>query len=447
MAGKTGAPRKSNPAPAFGTRERTKAYGYKKGGHGSGAKAERRRKRQAGRKASTRAVDTLERLVSLQASGKKLTTTQQKTLNRAEARMQAEGAIPEDAELQLLAKAHQAEERALDAVLGSSRRTHAVKVALESRPFRRADLEALRDAGWDLRSAGTVPAKVGRSLAALNPTDAIDRLLGPRGEVRAVVIVSEGAFGEDLVRDLRADGYDVSPAPRELREARHGATRRDTGRKANPEPGPMSAKTTGRKKAASTSRGTRKPTPAAGAQTPSRPTSRPTKKTSAAAKGKNPAAHSVAVKRKPARHAHRVNPSASGDLAKVWKAWTGAEPTKAMEIEVDDAKRFGLPSKVVLLGRVSWFATKEGKEERFGDAGPLMVTDAAAKRVWLVSSKRMAFDLQPALIGYLARKPKFGDLGLVEYVHAFEGRTRAVMDGHGGALTGTFRITPAGLEG
>lgn len=313
--------------------------------------------------------------------------------------------------------------------------------------------------------------------------------------------------------------------------ARHGATRRDTGRKVNPEPGPMSAKTTGRKKAASTSRGTRKPTPTTGAKKPSRPTSRPTKKTPSAAKAKKPAAHTGAANRKgtrptprktnpaataaqiklvdrasratekahqvvglkpqlfahlaavkahgaalkafadspeakryhagwitthkaeaarlkgAAKTAHRLNPSTPADLAKVWKAWTGAEPTKVMELEVEDAKRFGLPSKVVLLGRVSWFATKDGQEERFGDAGPLMVTDAAAKRVWLVSSKRMAFDMQPALIGYLARKPKFGDQGLVEYVHAFEGRTRAVMDGHGGALTGTFRITPAGLEG
>ncbi|HJV40000.1 MAG TPA: hypothetical protein VJ549_00505 [Geothrix sp.] len=440
---------KENPAPAFGSRERTKAYGYKKGGHGSGARADRRRKRQAGRKAATRAQETLERLTRLQAEGKKLTTTQKKALERAEARLQAEGALPDDIELEAMAKAHQAQEKSLDAVLGTGRKTHAVKLALENRPFHGADLQALKDAGWILRSAGTVPAKVGRTLAALNPTDDLDRLLGPRGEVRAVIVWSPEPFGEDLVRALQEDGYDVSPAPKELREARHQATPRDTERRGNPEPEPMSAKTTGRKKAASTSRGPQRPKPADRGEKPSRPTSRKKTNPTAAPKAKAPAKHHVkpAATRKPGRPSHRLNPTDARGLAKIWKTWTGAEPSKVIELDVEGAKRHGLPAQAVLLGRVSWFATKDGREERFADSGPLMITDAAAKRIWLVSSEPRTFDLAPALIGYLARKPKFGDRELVEYVHAFEGKTHAVMDGQVGSLAGAFRITPAGLEG
>lgn len=154
-----------------------------------------------------------------------------------------------------------------------------------------------------------------------------------------------------------------------------------------------------------------------------------------------------AAKRKPGRSALVLNPSDDAGLAKVWKAWTGAEPGQSLRIDVEEPSRYGLPSRVVLLGRVSWFATKGGKETRFGVSGPYMVTDAKAAKVWLVSHKGHRFDLEPALIGYTARKPKFGDKATVEYVHAFEGRAHAVMDGQVGALTGTFRITPAGLEG
>jgi hypothetical protein len=154
-----------------------------------------------------------------------------------------------------------------------------------------------------------------------------------------------------------------------------------------------------------------------------------------------------AAKRKPGRAALALNPADGEGLAKVWKAWTGAEPGQSFRINVEEPASFGLPSRVVLLGRVAWFATKAGKETRFGASGPYMVTDAKAERIWLVSHKGHRFDLEPALIGYMARKPKFGDRATVEYVHAFEGRAHAVMDGQVGALTGTFRITPAGLEG
>jgi hypothetical protein len=207
----------------------------------------------------------------------------------------------------------------------------------------------------------------------------------------------------------------------------------------------MSKKTTGRKKAASTSKGTPKaPVHAPSrAKKPVRPTLPPKKKTRAP----KPGASKGAAQRKPVRPAFRMNPSEDASLAKVWKAWTGSDPGQVLQIDVDEPRRYGLPSKVVMLGRVAWLATKDGKEKRFGASGPYMVTDGKAERIWLVSHQVQAFDLEPALIGYTARKPKFGDQNSVEYVHAFEGRAHAVMNGQVGALTGTFRITPAGLEG
>jgi hypothetical protein len=434
-----------------------------------------------------------------------------------------------------LAREQAAEDRARAAVLGPSGRTHAVKIALEDRPFRRADLEALQTAGWILRPAGTVPAKVGRSMpaeAAWNPADALTRILGPKGETRAVVIQAESAFGEDLVRQLQTAGYDVSPAPKGYRQGharalnpepsaalkravyealkrstpKGGATAEDLARKVkapveeveaalerheanglahrrrdvqslfgavweagmdapgffsgaeaqqplpmfNPRntgqsgtvrdtrprapghDGPMSTTTTGRKKAAATSKGhpTVPPVPAA----PQR--------------AKKPARPALVPKKiKKATSVPKFNPSDAEGLAKVWKAWTGAEPGQSMRLQVEEPHRYGLPLHVVLLGRVAWLATKAGKEIRFGVSGPYMVTDAQAQKLWLVSHRDHHFDLEPALIGYTARKPKFGDQATVEYVHAFEGRTRAVMDGQVGSLTGSFRITPAGLEG
>ena len=143
----------------------------------------------------------------------------------------------------------------------------------------------------------------------------------------------------------------------------------------------------------------------------------------------------------------KINPSNPEALARIWKAWTGSDADKTLHIEIDQARKFGLPSQVVLLGRLTWLATAKGGVKKFSADGPLLVTDAEARKVWILSAKPQKFDLEPSLIAYLARKPKFGDKNLIEYVHAFEGRAHAVMDGQVGALTGTFRVTPAGLEG
>ncbi|HEU4951533.1 MAG TPA: hypothetical protein VFT46_06260, partial [Holophagaceae bacterium] len=557
------------------------------------------------RKAATRAEETLARLSAQEAAGKKLTKAQVAALARAEKRLQAEGSLPDDEHLAELARQHQAQERALDAVLGPRRQAYAVKIALEGRPFRRADLERLQEAGWILRPAGTAPATVGRALAAINPSDPLGRILGPKGEARAVVIQSPGPFGEDLVRALQADGYDISPAPKAMREAPPSQSRamnptaspafarkvyaalvkasdRSGGAevpdlaartKATPEEvrealrslagkglahisggslfgqvwragipeaglfevnrtemvtmgdtrrrSPAEAEGSMAKTSSKTSKGRAKAPEHAKRGTSARRGARPSKATrlsrSNPSKGIRFLQHSVtdgthkarvhysldnrtdgrkavtiyakdydnalgdifgkaykndtdiqtdyfekgrvvlfadhplyrearaAVERFQAKRKTNPTVQTSGALERIFEAWTGAKPDKVIRLTLPEARHLKVPSHLVLLGRVSWLADAKGSERRFEHQGPLMVTDEQAERIWLVSEKPQRFDLEPSLIGYRMRKPKFGDRGEVEYVHAFR-RAHAVMDGQVGALTGTFRITPAGLE-
>ncbi len=140
------------------------------------------------------------------------------------------------------------------------------------------------------------------------------------------------------------------------------------------------------------------------------------------------------------------NPTTPGDVEKVWKLWTGAKPGQVLRVTVDDPTG-QLPEHVALLGRVAKFIMANGTLLEFGASGPLLVTDGAASRVWLVHTKVLHFDVRPRLICYLAKKPKFGDRGLVEYIHAFEGPAHARMRGQVGELTGSFRLTPRGIEG
>jgi hypothetical protein len=423
-------PRKPNPA-AFGTRERRKAYGAQEGGSRSGARASRKKHLKAGREASTRALDLAARLGQAEADGKRLTKTQLAALRKAEARLQKEGALPNDAELRRLAKDQKAQDRALDKILGAGRRAFAVKVAREDRPFDREDLEAFQGSGWEVRPAGTVAAKVGRLMAALNPEDALRRVLGPKGEARAVILAAPQAFGEDTVFQLRAHGLDVSAAPRRDRE---GLV------KANPVPGQKGPKGATRRE--------RTAEHGAMSNTSPRAKGKPARKATSAAARRRPAASKAP---RPARRPalHRLNP---GSLEDVWRTWTGSAPSKTLRLEVQPqaftAKgRILLPKETVMLGRVSKFYLETGVVEDFGNAGPLMVTDADMKRIWLVDTKPRTFDHKVALIGYLARKPKFGDTGTVEYIHEFSPNAEAVMAGQVGAIKGRFRLTERGIEG
>jgi hypothetical protein len=152
--------------------------------------------------------------------------------------------------------------------------------------------------------------------------------------------------------------------------------------------------------------------------------------------------------------ARAINPTTAAALDQAWITWTGSKPGHVHHVEVAAAKvrtPFGvvhLPSRVVFLGRVTKLITPSGEVKDFGDSGPHLVSDAALKSLWLLSSKPHRFHLEDvSLIAYLAKKPKFGDRGVVEYVHAFEGPTQAAMAGQVGLLRGPFRLTPRGIEG
>ncbi|WP_257303405.1 hypothetical protein [Geothrix campi] len=142
----------------------------------------------------------------------------------------------------------------------------------------------------------------------------------------------------------------------------------------------------------------------------------------------------------------RFNPTNPADLLKVWRDWTGSDPRETLTFKVD-GDTHGMPSHVVVLGRVSRFISEDGKLVDFGESGPMAVTDKSARRIWLLDGRARKVSFTASVICYLARKPKFGDRGLVEYVHAFTRPARVVMNGQVGTLAGGFKITPRGLEG
>lgn len=125
---------------------------------------------------------------------------------------------------------------ALQRILGPSGVTSAVKVAKASGdPFTARDVQALRSGGWGVAAAGTVTARPGTSGIAgvqfaesdwefRNPDT-----LGPNGTARALILL--GHIDAAAVDDLSAHGYDVTPAPKKVREA----TR-------NPAPAPLQKK-------------------------------------------------------------------------------------------------------------------------------------------------------------------------------------------------------------
>lgn len=142
-----------------------------------------------------------------------------------------------------------------------------------------------------------------------------------------------------------------------------------------------------------------------------------------------------------------TDPESLRGLAAIWEKWTGAKASSAIELNLKGAK--GVPARVVLLGRLAKLITTGGQVQDFGELGPLLVTDAGMKRVWMVDEKARRFDLDmtKGVICYHAKKVKFGDRSTVEYVHAFQGKARAAMAGTAGELSGSFRLTGRGIEG
>ncbi|MDP1832630.1 MAG: hypothetical protein Q8K67_11270 [Geothrix sp.] len=369
---------------------------------------------------------------------------------------------------------------ALTRILGPKGTTRAVKISrADGLPLHREDLTEFQAAGWEIHPGGTIAAQLGKALRGarlaqeFNPVDPLERALGPEGETRAVVLVAEG-ITEETLHQLRGSGYDLSPAPKRIRDESRALN--PTGRKR------PHAATASKRQAQPGAMTKAKPSPKAPAKARKTTAAKVAKKSATTGtdkiqplKSKAAAKHRMATElgkllkgtAAPARTkakapkptlekftlTGRFNPSSSDDLAKVWKTWTGTDPDQALSFEVErptvalkSGGRVTIPEKVVVLGRVSKLITKAGRLADFGAEGPLMVTDAKAERIWLLAGKPFHFDLEPSVVAYLARKAKFGDQHIIEYVHAFKGRVRAVMAGQIGAMTGGFRITPRGLE-
>lgn len=333
-----------------------------------------------------------DRVKAIRAKAKKASTKKAETA-RHEAHLASEEGKAE-------ARERRREARVLASILQGG--AHAMRVArMDGRPFHRSDLEAFLDSGWAVLPAGTVSAKAGSGLGGwtpaslyMNPEDAISRVLGRNGAARAVVVASHGALSKGDVESWRAAGYDVSPAPARLRNVRavfenpeRNRPRRATARGGPADDGAMKRTTTARSDAKA--------------------------------------------------------------LAKVRRSWTGEEPSKVLALKLDRiAAGLKLPSAVVLLGRVKAMVGPDGTAREWTDRrAPFLVTDATARRAWLLSEHDEALDMPVSVLSYVARKPKFGDAAPAEYVHKFARPARARLQGQAGTLTGDFHLTPRGIEG
>jgi hypothetical protein len=143
-----------------------------------------------------------------------------------------------------LQKHHEAAEKkrrmALGRILGPSGHASAVKVAkADGSAFTAQDVKAFLDAGWTVTGAASVAARPGTSgvpgvqfreddWTFKNPEP-----IGPNGTARALILV--GRIDAATVDELSAHGYDVTAAPKKLREATirnpgpHGNTKPRTG--------------------------------------------------------------------------------------------------------------------------------------------------------------------------------------------------------------------------
>lgn len=119
-------------------------------------------------------------------------------------------------------------------ILGPTGKASAVKIAkATSKPFTSADVAQLRELGWEVTGAISVTARPGTSgipgvqfsdddFTFTNPAP-----LGPNGTARALIII--GPIDATMVDDLSSSGYDVTPAPKAIRD----------GTKKNPSPAPI----------------------------------------------------------------------------------------------------------------------------------------------------------------------------------------------------------------
>jgi len=213
-----------NPA-AFGSRDRKKATAGLKRASRSGVAGARKKKQNAKKRQAQTGAETYERLSLAKAAGKKLTKTQEKALQKHESEFLASRGH-DSASARQAAKEHAQKARIVGRILGPDGVAGAVKISrADGAPFTAADLGAWRSAGWGIEPAGTVagrPGAGGLAGTVIRPEDFSFRNpdpLGAGGLARAIVIV--GRITEPVLFDLVADGFDVAPAPKRLRDAIH----------------------------------------------------------------------------------------------------------------------------------------------------------------------------------------------------------------------------------
>lgn len=109
---------------------------------------------------------------------------------------------------------------ALRRILGPSGKAHAVKISpADGSTIKQTDVDSFTRHGWKVVGTSTAPAKLGKTLPGIRRDEPFwnPDPLGDKGEARAVVIL--GHVNAETVDGLRASGWDVSPAPKRLREA------------------------------------------------------------------------------------------------------------------------------------------------------------------------------------------------------------------------------------
>ena len=223
-----------NPA-AFGSRDRKKATAGLKRASRSGVAGARKKKQNAKKRAAQTGADTYQRLHLAKEAGKRLTKTQERALQRHEAEFLASHGLDKTT-ARKQAKEHEQRKKAILRILGPTGRAGAVKISkADGEPFKASDLTAWRHAGWKIEAAGSVAGRVGAGGlpgTVIRPGDFEfhnPEPLGASGLARAIILV--GSVDESLLLDLVADGYDVAPAPKRLRETHR-----------NPSPAPVQKK-------------------------------------------------------------------------------------------------------------------------------------------------------------------------------------------------------------
>lgn len=212
-----------NPA-AFGSRDRKKATAGLKRSSRSGVAGARKKAQNAKKRQAQTGAETFQRLQLLKDSGKRLTKTQEKALQRHEGEFLASHGLDKPT-ARKAALEHEKRKRVISRILGPSGVAGAVKVSrADGEPFKASDVAAWRKAGWGIEAAGSVPGRVGSGGLPGTVVKAEDwppyrnpEPLGPGGLARGLVLV--GRVDETLLLDLVADGFDVAPAPKRFREA------------------------------------------------------------------------------------------------------------------------------------------------------------------------------------------------------------------------------------